>query len=1132
MESPKIDKRSPEDLMGEIRSLIPFYTPEWKPSEDDSGIALAETFTSMMGTVIHRLNRVPEKNFAAFLEMLGMKLLPPQPAIAPVTFSLSKGTKEHVFIRAGTQIAAEDILFETEKSMLATPSMLIKVYGVDAEDDEIYESPTNVVAGEPAPPFQTRLLHDSGEGDKEIFIDSSEGVNEGDLLAIRNKEYGIVSEVSDHLVKLHHKLEHGHASGTLIEKVTNFELFGGKDLQEHILYLGHTDLFNVKSAAEFTLTISPWDDRIADEGLVIWQYWGERLDGETKVLDWYDFDKIEGDKIEGDKIEGQLILTKNTTDEIKEIKERKINGIESRWIRCVANASRMSELQGVKIDTIGVKPLVKGALFPDMAFYNDVPLEIPEEGSPIIHPFGTRPRGLDTFYICSQEAFSKKGAEITIKFSISGADVVDNETPVIRVHGVGTEFESRLNDAKIYTIGQLTRHTEEELTEILKEGGTKPRSYYSTKAINVLEAAKKGFYDKSDSSGTGNDNRNISSSIGKQELILSWEYWDGKGWTVIDGLKGFKGDPPTSVYDFKFLEGGGVVFPYPEGIEAVKVSGQENYWIRVRIISGDYGKEMVYVNGAWVPGTINPPKISRITLSYELKTPVNPEHALTYNNLRFKDVSEESQRVKKLFTPFQPLDDGHKTLYLGFDKKLEKGPISIFFSFEEGESLEENTSKIEWCYYSQDEEWIRLEVSDNTQNLSRTGTVEFYIPADFARTSRFGDELYWIRAVDAADKFRTQHPTVKGIYINTTLATQAESIKNEILGSSDVSADQKFQFARIPVITEEIWVNEITTLSEEEKKIIIKEDGKDSIRESKDEAGKPTEVWVRWKPVEDFFDSKPDSCHYVVERATGEVTFGNGVHGMVPPVGRGNIKATYQVGGGRGGNVGTSEIATLKTSIPFVSGVTNPEAAKGGSDTERMEAVFERGSHQIKHRDRAVTEEDFERIARSASSYIARTKCYIEDGTLRIIVIPGGEEDKPIPSLTLRKTVEKHIKKRSLNLISPERVEVEKPLYTEVSITVVVVPDSMDVAVPLEKEILKRLKKFLHPLTGGPEESGWEFGRGVHISDVYALLEGIKDADHVEALELNDGPGDVAVEESKTVCSGEHKITMNPGSVR
>jgi len=101
MKSPKIDKRSTDDLMAEIKSLIPFYTPEWKLSDDDYGIALAETFTTLMGTVIHRINQAPEKNFTAFLEILGMKLLPPQPATAPITFSLAKGTKEHVFIRRG-----------------------------------------------------------------------------------------------------------------------------------------------------------------------------------------------------------------------------------------------------------------------------------------------------------------------------------------------------------------------------------------------------------------------------------------------------------------------------------------------------------------------------------------------------------------------------------------------------------------------------------------------------------------------------------------------------------------------------------------------------------------------------------------------------------------------------------------------------------------------------------------------------------------------------------------------------------------------------------------------------------------------------------------------------------------------
>jgi len=334
---------------------------------------------------------------------------------------------------------------------------------------------------------------------------------------------------------------------------------------------------------------------------------------------------------------------------------------------------------------------------------------------------------------------------------------------------------------------------------------------------------------------------------------------------------------------------------------------------------------------------------------------------------------------------------------------------------------------------------------------------------------------------------------------------------------------------RIPVITEEIWINEKGTLSEEEKKKIVEESGKDSVLETKDETGKITELWVRWLAVEDFFDSAPKSRHYLVDHATGEVKFGNGVHGMIPPLGRDNIKATYQVGGGKRGNVGVSQISTMKASIPYVDRVRNPEAAGGGSDIELLEAVFERGPHLIKHGDRAVTTEDFERLAKVASSYIARTKCLIKGNRLTIIVIPRGEEDKPMPSSALMRTVEKHLLECSLNLILSGSIEVKGPSYKEVGIVVDVVPESIDQAIPLEKEILKRLKEFLHPLTGGPEKSGWEFGRDVHISDVYALLEGIKGVDHVENLMLNDESEDVRVEDFETVCSGEHRITMKFG---
>lgn len=524
-----------------------------------------------------------------------------------------------------------------------------------------------------------------------------------------------------------------------------------------------------------------------------------------------------------------------------------------------------------------------------------------------------------------------------------------------------------------------------------------------------------------------------------------------------------------------------------------------------------------------------------------------------------KNIYATPAKLIKSFT-MTPKENKKQTLYLGFDKQIQKGPISIYFSFET------NTNefpvlpgeKVWWYYYAGNEEWKILETIDNTKNMTESGTVESWFPPDFKekgvapptyysplvldvesdrddeKASSYtllqgtdekvlsDEELYWIKAVGMIG----QSSKIKSIHMNTTFVSQVESIEDEILGSGDGSANQEFQLLRAPVISEEIWVNETNTLTDEEKQVVLEKNGKDAVREIKDETGKTTGVQVRWQPVQDFFASSSKSRHYVIERVTGQVRFGDGIHGMVPPTGRDNINAYYWVGGGKKGNVSAFEISQLKTSIPYVDRVSNPDPAQGGSDIEQMPGVFNRGPYTIKHRNRAVTREDFERLAAAASPYIARTACLEIDNKLKIIVIPNEEKEKPFPSPALLKIVEKNLVQQSLNLVSPQNIEVCGPQYVEVGITVNIVPVSVDIAVHLESEILERIKAFLHPLTGGPEKKGWKFGRNLHISDVYALLESIEGVDHVENLLLNNKHEDVPVQPFETLCSGQHKIAL------
>ena len=89
--SPNLDDlRFQKDLVDEARRRIIRYCPEWTDYNlSDPGITLIELFAYMTEMLVYRLNRVPEKNYLQFLDMLGMNPLPASSARTELTFYLS-----------------------------------------------------------------------------------------------------------------------------------------------------------------------------------------------------------------------------------------------------------------------------------------------------------------------------------------------------------------------------------------------------------------------------------------------------------------------------------------------------------------------------------------------------------------------------------------------------------------------------------------------------------------------------------------------------------------------------------------------------------------------------------------------------------------------------------------------------------------------------------------------------------------------------------------------------------------------------------------------------------------------------------------------------------------------------------
>src|SRR5262249_34889482 len=86
--------------------------------------------------------------------------------------------------------------------------------------------------------------------------------------------------------------------------------------------------------------------------------------------------------------------------------------------------------------------------------------------------------------------------------------------------------------------------------------------------------------------------------------------------------------------------------------------------------------------------------------------------------------------------------------------------------------------------------------------------------------------------------------------------------------------------------------------------------------------------------------------------------------------------------------------------------------------------------------------------------------------------------------------------------VNPSQVTVLGPTYRPVGVAALVTPRVRGEAGVVSARVRASLERFLHPLTGGPEGHGWDFGRDVFLSDVAAILEAVPGVDYVRQLDL------------------------------
>jgi hypothetical protein len=401
------------------------------------------------------------------------------------------------------------------------------------------------------------------------------------------------------------------------------------------------------------------------------------------------------------------------------------------------------------------------------------------------------------------------------------------------------------------------------------------------------------------------------------------------------------------------------------------------------------------------------------------------------------------------------------------------------------------------------------------------GTVTLDASASVGAPGRPVVRYLWrIADSEEEEKLPPAVPYLKTIRINTVPAVNTVTLNDEVLGAGNGKPNQSFSLTGAPVYPGAgIAVREPDRPPDDElaalkKDLQLIDPGVDTPI-LPDDPSPETGVWVRWHQVTDFYQSGPASRHFTLDLITGEIQFGDGRQGKIPSVGRDNIKAVqYRIHDGATGNTKAGTITALRNpsgALADIKSVTNPEASAGGSDAETVADVKRHGPRRLKSRNRVVTFEDFEALAREASGEVANARCLParnpagikQEGWVTVVVLPKSSAARPTPGPALIRTVQKYLEDRALtNLADINRIYVRGPEYVKTSVKAQVVPRKPEKADEVELTVLKRLEDFLHPLRGGPHRNGWELGRNVFQSEVYSEIEAIVDVDHVAGLTL------------------------------
>ncbi|MCR5594705.1 MAG: hypothetical protein K6G12_02550 [Lachnospiraceae bacterium] len=548
------------------------------------------------------------------------------------------------------------------------------------------------------------------------------------------------------------------------------------------------------------------------------------------------------------------------------------------------------------------------------------------------------------------------------------------------------------------------------------------------------------------------------------------EYYNGIGWKKLHCDTEYAGMfENTEDGDYKLN------FICPEDWVASESGPYSGRSLRMRVTRSD--------NCYMRPAIHTYPTIENMKISYSYEGKFVPPTKVEMIAGTVKSDITDKLGLDKEFTVLAGSNYAEDTLFIGLDRKLEEGPISIYFQLADINNQNGVRFRME---YSSSSGFKEMRYTDLTEDFTRSGTLMFLPPADMAEMTIEGNRLYWIKIVrskvqknQGSDVFL---PHIVKLCLNAVTVTNVQTSDETDYYIDEVMPNMRFSLGSGNILDAEIWVNEVGVTRKEDMERLLSE-YPEKVRAEYDFLGRISGFYVLWSEVENFANAT-DRRSYRIDRMTGTVMFSDGTNCDIPRVVDDvAFKARIRSTDGERGNLGEGMITEFAGDAPYIDSLYNPIRAHGGSNLETLDHALLRGAGIMHARGKLVSEGDYVRHIMEFSDSIERSRVVpgltidglSDPSDISIVLLMKDFADGAFSFHRISALLKKDLLKHCELTISEENLHIVEPIFVDISVTIWATVMDMDDSFEVQNELKSVLATYLNPVSD-ENNAGWNIG--------------------------------------------------------